>query len=198
MPLRLIPYNIALNISFISILLTHPKIRALEARRAKAGIRGRIFDRSLKDLPFFICSSVMEMEFPHTPPRNMVFPGPVLVPMPPLAADAYPDLAAFLSRKRTIVINLGSNFWYSREDAAHMADAIADAQERYEENGGFQVLWKLSGKKALEELLERKFRKGQDTVRIEEWLEPPTLALLQHPNVAAFVNHGGASKYPHV
>ncbi|KAJ3557699.1 hypothetical protein NM688_g1330 [Phlebia brevispora] len=192
-PVRLIPYNIALNISLVRILFTHPKVRALESRRVKAGIRGRIFDRHFEDLPFFICSSVMDMEFPHIPPPNVVFPGPILVPIPPLAADAYPDLAAFLDRKRTIVINLGSNFWYSQEDAAHMAEAIADAQERSEEKGGFQVLWKLNGKKSFQDLLGEKFGKEHDAVRIEEWIEPPTLALLQHPNVAAFVNHGGAN-----
>jgi hypothetical protein len=31
-------------------------------------------------------------------------------------------------------------------------------------------------------------------VRVEEWIEPPALAVLQHPNVAVFVHHGGASE----
>ncbi len=193
-PLRLIPYNIALNLSLIKIILTHPRIRALEVRRSKAGIRGGVLNKSFQRLPFFICSSVMEMEFPHIPSPNVVFPGPILVPVPPLSSATYPDLTAFFDRKRTIVINLGSNFWYSHEDVESVADAILDAQQRCQEKESFQVLWKLNGKKAFEIMLENKFGKQSDTVRIDEWIEPDTLAVLQHPNVVAFVNHGGASK----
>ncbi|PSR78623.1 hypothetical protein PHLCEN_2v7370 [Hermanssonia centrifuga] len=171
----------------------HPAIRALEVRRSKAGIQGRVFNKSFQRLPFFICSSVMEMEFPHIPSPNVVFPGPILVPVPPLSSATYPDLTAFFDRKRTVIINLGSNFWYSHEDVESVADAILDAQQRCQEKGSFQVLWKLNGKKAFEIMLEKKFGKQSDTVRIDEWIEPDTLAVLQHPNVVAFVNHGGAS-----
>ena len=57
-----------------------------------------------------------------------------------------------------------------------------------------RISFRKVNKKKFDEMLLNKFGKEHDTVRIEEWIEPPTLAVMQHPNVAAFVNHGGASK----
>lgn len=143
-----------------------------------------------------ICASVKEMEYPHVAPPNVVYPGPILVPIPPLSAKKHPDLASFLDRDRTIVINMGSNFWYTEEDVENVADAIVLARKQYADEG-FQVLWKLNGKEGFETLLERRLGKELlDSVRTEDWIEPPALAVLQHPNVVAFVNHGGASELP--
>lgn len=187
-PLHLIPYNIALNIAFLHTLQTHPRIRQLEARRAKAGIRGKLLDKPLHALPFLICASVPALEYPHVPGRNVVYAGPLLVPPPPLAGGA---LADFLARSRTLVVNLGSNFWYTDDDVRAVADAIVLARAR---TVRFQVLWKLNGKKAFEGLLEERLGKELlEDVRTEEWIEPPALAVLQHPNVVALVNHGGAN-----
>lgn len=191
--MRLIPYNIALNIAWLRTLTTHPRIRTLETRRAKAGIQGALLDKPLKALPFMVCASVMDMEYPHVAAPNVVYPGPILLPVPPLAPAEHPDLAAFLARGRTIVVNMGSNFWYTEEDVRNVAKAVVMARERCGDKG-FQVLWKLNGKKTFETVLEDCLGKHRDSVRTEEWIEPPALAVLQHPNVVALVNHGGASK----
>ncbi|KAI0701956.1 hypothetical protein BC835DRAFT_144752 [Cytidiella melzeri] len=192
-PLHLIPYNIMLNVAFLRTLMAHPRIKALESRRAKAGIPGKLLEKPLKELPFMICASVKEMEFPHVPGDNVVYPGPILIPVPRLSHEQYPDLASFLERKRTIVINMGSNFWYTPADVENIIDGILRAQQVCREKASFQVLWKLNGKKTYQELLHTKLGDALVDVHTEEWLEPPTLAILQHPNVAAFVNHGGAN-----
>ena len=193
-PLHLVLYNILLHFAFIWIVVTHPRVRALGRARSQAGIRGHVMDRSFHKLPFFICSSARELEFPHIPADNVVYPGPILIPVPPLTRESYPKLGEFLDRDRTIIINLGSNFWYSNEDVVSVADAIVDARRCCPTKAKFQVLWKLNGKKAFEVLLLEKLAAEGDAVRVEEWIEPPTLAVLQHPNVVAFVNHGGASE----
>lgn len=200
-PLHLIPYNIALNVAFIRTLLTHPQIKALDKRRSEAGIQGRLIENASGKLPFRIVASVQEMEFPHVPEGNVVYAGPILIPVPPLSSTQHPDLARFLDRKQTIVINMGSLFWYTRADVENVAEAIVRARDKLSEkaskdsktSSSFQVLWKLNGKKEYEELLEAKLGEAMDDVRAEEWLDPPTLAILQHPNVAASVNHGGAN-----
>lgn len=193
MPVHLIPYNVALNIAWLRTLQTHPRIQQLEKRRAKAGIHGKLLDKPLKELPFMICASVREMEYPHVPGHNVVYPGPIVVPVPPLSEGAYPDLTGFLGRGRTIIVNMGSNFWYTEEDVQGVADAIVLGRKRCGQKM-FQVLWKLNGKDAFETLLEERLGKELlESVRTEEWIEPPALAVLQHPNVVAFVNHGGAS-----
>ena len=140
-----------------------------------------------------ICASVKEMEYPHVSEKNVVYPGPILTPIPPLSSEQYPELAKFLDRKRTIVINMGSLFWYTHSDVENIAEAIVRAQHELPEKTTFQVLWKLNGKDKYEELLSTKFGGILEDVRTEEWLEPPALAILQHPNVAGFVNHGGAN-----
>lgn len=148
-----------------------------------------------REIPFMICASVKEMEFPHVVPHNFVLAGPILSPVPPVSDKTYPEMATFLSRKRTFVINMGSNFWYTVDDVANVANAIVIARERCGENCPFQVLWKLNGMKAFDTLLSAILEGMMDDVRMEEWIIPPTLAILQHANVAGFVNHGGASKY---
>ncbi|KAI0339006.1 UDP-Glycosyltransferase/glycogen phosphorylase [Trametopsis cervina] len=192
-PLHLIPYNFALNVAFFRTLVTHPRIKALESRRSKAGIPGKLLDKPLKKLPFMICASVKEMEFPHVPGKNVVYPGPILIPVPVISHAQYPDLTNFLDRKRTIVINMGSNFWYTSADVENIAEAILRARKTCSDKVQFQVLWKLNGKKTYEELLQDRLGEAMDDVHMEEWIEPPALAVLQHPNVVALVNHGGAN-----
>lgn len=140
-----------------------------------------------------ICASVKEMEYPHVPLHNVVYPGPILVPVPPLSATECPVLAGFLDKERTIVINMGSNFWYTHEDVEGVLGAIEKARTRC--TRPFQVLWKLNGKKEFEDVLETRLHgELRNSVRIEEWINPPALAVLQHHNLAAFVSHGGASE----
>jgi len=191
-PLHLIPHNIALNVAFLRTLVTHRRIKSLESRRSKAGIPGKLLDKPLKDLPFMICASVQEMEFPHVPGGNVVYPGPILIPVSPLSREDYPSITSFLDRKRTIVINMGSNFWYTTSDVESIAEAIMRTRKRCTRTS-FQVLWKLNGKKTFEELLQTKLGSALDDVHTEEWIGPPALAILQHAHVVAFVNHGGAN-----
>ncbi|KAI0683607.1 hypothetical protein BC835DRAFT_1423191 [Cytidiella melzeri] len=192
-PLHLVPYNIMLNIAFVRTLSTHPRIKALESHRSKAGIPGKLLGKPLLDLPFKICASVKEMEFPHSPGDNVVYPGPILIPVPPLSHEKYPELASFLERKRTLVINMGSLFSYTSADVENIVDGILRARQVCRERTPFQVLWKLNGKETYQELLQARLGDALVDVHTEEWLEPPTLAILQHPNVVAFVNHGGAN-----
>ncbi|KAI0338157.1 UDP-Glycosyltransferase/glycogen phosphorylase [Trametopsis cervina] len=196
-PLYLIPYNILLNLAFIYILATNPRIRALDAARTAAGIPGRHFGRPWDSLPFVICASVKELDFPHVSDRNLTYAGPILFPEPVLSREQYPELAAFFARRRTVVVNMGTLFWYGREDVQAFVEAIMRAREACKGRGEepFQVLWKLKEKKEFEEVVDAMLGDASGDVRVEEWIEPPTLAVLQHPNVVAFVHHGGANSY---
>jgi hypothetical protein len=174
--------------------MSHPRVKSLEVRRSQAGIPGKLFDKPLKGLPFMICASVQEMEFPHVPGENVVYPGPILAPVRPLSREHHPQMAEFLDRKRTIIINMGSNFWYTPSDVKNIADAIIQTRKGFAGNMTFQVLWKLNGKKMYEDILRETLSDALEDVHTEDWFEPAMLAILQHPNVVAFVNHGGASE----
>lgn len=60
-----------------------------------------------KELPFMICASIKEMEYPHVSEKNVIYPGPILIPVPPLSSEQYPELVKFLDRKRTIDLSSG-------------------------------------------------------------------------------------------
>ncbi|KAI0342292.1 UDP-Glycosyltransferase/glycogen phosphorylase [Trametopsis cervina] len=193
-PFRKSLYSIALNVVFIYLLLSQSRIRVLDRARAQAGMKGKLFIRKRTHLPFAICSSVREIEYPHDSPSNVVYPGPILVPVPVVATERYPDLTAFLDRKRTIVMNMGSLFAYNKEDVENVVSAIRRAREAGDKMD-FQVLWKLNGMKEYEDVLRTGLGDAADDVRCENWIEAPMLAVLQHPNVVGFVHHGGANSF---
>jgi hypothetical protein len=142
-----------------------------------------------------ILASLPELEYPHVPNPRTVFAGPILTPTKPVSTDNYPEIAAFLDRGRTILINLGSLFTYTEADAYAIAEAIIQARARLHDRGGFQVLWKLRELKQFEQLIRERLGEDVEGVRLETWIDPPATSVLQHPNVLAVVHHGGASEY---
>jgi hypothetical protein len=169
----------------------------LDAARKEAGLSGSVLAPFGQDALCSIFASIPEIEYPHVPNPRTVFAGPILTPTLALSAKENPDLAQFLERARTAMINLGSLFKYTADDAAAVATAIADARTRLEPRGGLQVLWKMPGAAAFASMLDAKLGpedERRNWVRIEEWIDPPALAVLQHPNLVVSVHHGGASK----
>jgi hypothetical protein len=175
-------------------LLLHPKRRRLDAARNEAGISGSVLSTVGETARMTILASLPELEYPHVPAPRTVFAGPVLTPTTPVSKETYPDIAAFLDGGRTIVINLGSLFSYTERDVCAVVDAIVLARARLQDRGGFQVLWKLRERDQYDQLIQDRLGKDTEGVRIETWIEPPALAVLQHPNLIVAVHHGGASE----
>jgi hypothetical protein len=177
-------------------MLRHPALRSLDAARKAAGLPGSVAGPAA-DAVYHIHPSLPELEYPHVPNPRTVFAGPILNPVPAVAADTYPDLAAFLAQGRTALVNMGSLFKYTPADTIAMAEALVAARKELAGSGGLQVLWKLPDASSFETLLDKHLglpAQRRAWVRVEEWIEPPALAVLQHPNVAVFVHHGGASE----
>jgi hypothetical protein len=195
-PLYLIPLNTLYAFIFILYLLLHPKRRILDAARKEAGLSGSVMSKPGETARITILASLPELEYPHVPAPRVMFAGPILTPVGPVSNDMYPDIAKFLDAGRTIVINLGSLFSYTERDAFAIADAIVLARAQLEDRGGFQVLWKLRERAQFQQVILNRLGENVVGVRIETWIEPPAMAVFQHPNVVACVHHGGASK-PH-
>jgi hypothetical protein len=197
LPLLSIPLNILVAIAFILTLMVHPARRALDADRKVAGLSGSVLSPPGENAVCIIYASLAELEYPHVPNPRTVFAGPILTPVPPVDADTYPDMAAFLARGRTILINMGTLFKYDTDDVNGVVEGIVAARRELQHKGGLQVLWKLPDISTFEALLDERLgspTQRQEWVRIEKWINPPALAVLQHPNLVASVHHGGASK----
>jgi hypothetical protein len=177
---------------YIFTFIFHPSLRALNAARYARGMKNHVLQH-MGTAEFILCPSVLDMEEPHTPNSRVVPTGPMVLPVRRVSPEDYPELAAFLDRGRTVVLNMATLFVYTPADVRAICEAIVDARGRLASRGGFQVFWKLPKERfsgIVAELLQ-----GEDerAVRIEEWIEPPMLAVLSHPNVVASLNHGGAN-----
>jgi hypothetical protein len=197
-PLWWIPYNILSALTFILFMVFNPRARAIDAVRKEAGLAGSVLTSLEGGSLGSIVPSLPEIELPHVPLPRTVFAGPILTPVSAITATEHADLAAFLARGRTALINMGSMFLYTTDDVIAVAHAIVDARTRLLGRGGLRVLWKLPGASAFAALLDERLgptTERREWVRVEEWIDPPALAVLQHPNVVVSVHHGGASEW---
>jgi hypothetical protein len=179
-------------------LVFHAARRGLDAARKEAGLSGSVLSSVGKGPEYTICPSLPELEYPHVPLPRTILAGPILTPVPELTVSDHPNLAAFLARGRTAVVNMGSLFQYTADDVTAMASGLRAAHAALQGRGGLQILWKLPGAsgfaKLLDEQLEMKHG-WQEWMCVQEWINPPMHAVLQHSNVIVSVHHGGASEY---
>jgi hypothetical protein len=106
------------------------------------------------------------------------------------------ELARWLARGPTVVINLGSLFRYDERSASSMLGAIEFLFERVED---VQVLWKMpvlqDGGGDWVDVMKKKVEGEGKRVRIEQWISAEMAAVLASETVIAAVHHGGASSY---
>jgi hypothetical protein len=191
LPLTQLLLNVTLTATYAYQILLSPEASALRAARREVGLRHAPLD----SLPFHLIPSILELEYSHLPPPNAVLAGPILVPMAPLSADDHPGLAAFLDRGRTVYLNMGSLFLYTPADVLATCASITSAHARLADHGSLQVLWKLPKKDEFTDVLTTGLKDvPMESVRVEEWIAPDALEVLEHRNVVVSVHHGGASK----
>jgi UDP:flavonoid glycosyltransferase YjiC (YdhE family) len=141
----------------------------------------------------FISQTLPEASLPvdHLPP-NVISAGAILLDSAP-AEEQDAELAAWILRAPTVVVNLGSLFKYTGAQARIMAQAIEEVLYQTD----VQVLWKMAGSanfgtnytRSLASYLE------EGRVKIFEWLPIDTLPLLVVEKVIASVHHGGSSSF---
>jgi hypothetical protein len=196
-PLYAIPLNILNTLLFVLVLVLHPAHRRLNAVRKQLGHSRPALPFPMEDAQFSLYPSLPELDYPHVPAPRTVFAGPIFTSVPALSPTDSRDIWDLLARGRTVLVNMGTLFRYTAKDVVAMADALADARVRLRGRGGLQVLWKLPRTPAFAALLEEVLGPAEEWrkwLRVEEWIEPPTLAVLQHPNLKVFIHHGGASE----
>jgi hypothetical protein len=153
----------------------------------------------------FLVGSLQELEFPEMVLPSHILPcGPIIMSAKPLG-DVDPGLGAWLSRRPTLYINLGTICKIEEERALELARAVVVVLEQAQLTAflasGLQVLWKLSkfgqystdtGSK-MHKILNHWVDEGW--VRIVDWLEPEPIAVLESGHAACIVHHGGANSF---
>ncbi|KXH63475.1 hypothetical protein CNYM01_05429 [Colletotrichum nymphaeae SA-01] len=126
-------------------------------------------------------------------PANVTTTGPIVI-SGASAEEQDPELAAWLAKAPTVLVNLGSLFEYDAGRAQDMAGALKVVMERTD----IQVLWKLNRAASLKDedwkpLVDKFIR--NDRLRVSKWLTVDPTALLETGDIVVSVHHGGANCY---
>jgi polyene glycosyltransferase len=130
-----------------------------------------------------LCYSVAELDYPLEVPGHVQLVGPMIPPLPQ-APDR--ELTEWLdARPSVIYVGLGTNTRLARAEVSSLVEVARRL------DGAHHLLWKLPQQQ--QHLLPpRESLPGN--LRIESWV-PSQLDVLAHPNVTAFVNHGGGNGF---
>ncbi|CBF70018.1 glycosyltransferase family 1 protein [Aspergillus nidulans FGSC A4] len=174
--------------------------KAIDERRHAEGITGPypVMASLAKNPTPLLIASRPEIDFPCFVPDSIISCGPILRPCAPINEEC-PELAEWLLRGPTVLVNLGSNVCFDRDQTrkfAHGLRMLLDARP------DIQVLWKLKPDRKVEaalwiaEAVEGIFDEVfAGRVRIEEWLPVEPICILESGQICCMVHHGGANSY---
>ncbi|KAI8954681.1 hypothetical protein F4801DRAFT_532616 [Xylaria longipes] len=175
-----------------------PQVKAINQVRSAQGLHEPLgsFTPWVKDVPH-ICPSLPEIDLPLSWPSNVHNCGPIMLPSPPIT-ESDPDLLAWLQKKPTVLMALGTHF---EAYAATVREQAVGLRVLLDARPDIQVLWKLKteetsegdGKESLRVILGEEIENGR--VRIESWLKPDPIQILRSGHVLCAVHHGGANSY---
>jgi len=153
----------------------------------------------------YLLPSIPATDFPCRIPDNVIGCGPLLLPTVPVR-DEDPELYAWLERRPTVLINLGTHIQMDDKMAREFVKALRIVLDSRPD---IQIIWKLktsrglavrTGSAAFEGIADG-FRDPiaheikADRVRIVEWMTASPLAILQSGHVVCSVHHGGSNSF---
>ena len=145
------------------------------------------------DIPWLAgCMPEADLPLSSMPP-NVTSCGPVAIDAA-TAGEQDPEMAAWLARAPTLLVNLGSAVVYTESAAKIMCEALATVLDKTK----VQVVWKLQTTKDYDtqdalQLAEKYIQNGR--LRIENWLAVDPMSLLNTGHIVVSVHHGGANCY---
>ena len=89
---------------------------------------------------------------------------------------------------------MGTHFHYTKSQAKAVISGFLSGINH---DSNTQLLWKLSDKSKFESPIEEALKDPRDKERfkIVDWFEAVPASIMKHPNVIAYIHHGGASSY---
>ena len=193
---RDLPFSIRAAFAILWRVLRSPEVAALNKYRNAHGLPGPLPAVSAPlRAAHVICPGVCETEFPLVIPDkiHMGLYGPIVLDTAP-AEVADPQLNEWLNGGETVLMCMGTHFRYSEAQVKAIIEGFLDAAPR---NSKVQFLWKLPGKSEFGTIIEETLNNpsDKDRFRIVDWLEADPASIMKHPNVVAWVHHGGANSY---
>ncbi|KAL0951806.1 hypothetical protein HGRIS_008473 [Hohenbuehelia grisea] len=184
--------NIQILLIMIYTFATNPRMKALPASRKALGLKGGqpFMDAYYPDIDI-ICPAIEETDYPCVCPPNLHRFGTITVDTVPLE-QSDPEMKAWLDKRKTVVIVLGTHAPCTEAMVRAFLRALLDYLPR-----DMQVLWKIRNKSDFEKLIEDMLGQGGEKeggrFRIVDWITADPKAIMEHPNVACYVHHGGAN-----
>jgi hypothetical protein len=180
------------QVYFIINFLMSPVIKAKRAWLQEQGIPRAInvFDMMRQDVPW-IAMSYPEANFPlEYIPDNFRVVGPLVLDVAPAETQSA-ELAGWIKKAPTILVNLGSAFRYEELRARVMAEGIAAVLDATDA----QILWKMRKSKEYSDDFLGPAKKYIDEgrLRLESWLDVDPTSLYNTGDIAVSVHHGGAN-----
>ncbi|VUC22991.1 unnamed protein product [Clonostachys rosea] len=191
-PWRNMLENIYLNIRFIHAAMLTPNLSAKKVALRARGVKDPInFLKMHRDDVPWITMNTEGASIPvDVVPTNVTCAGPILLSVAP-ASEQDPELAQWVGRAPTVIINLGSGFSYPLNYVRPMVGAIVEVLTKT----NVQVLWKFNkhGEYSDEELAPLKPFIESGRLQMSNWLPVDVLSLLETGDVVASVHHGGSN-----
>jgi len=143
--------------------------------------------------PHIICPGVPELDFPLVMPKNLGLYGPIVLDTNTVEI-VDPELNQWLNRGETVIMCMGTHFSYSESQAKAVIDGFLGAVDH---GSNIQFLWKLRNKSRFENFINEALKNPRDKerVRIVNWFDADPTSIMNHPNVVAYIHHGGANSY---
>ena len=186
--------NIMAALVLIWKMVTSPEVSELVKHRNAHGLPGRLpMEAGYGNALHAICSAVRELDFPLVLPANLGLYGPIVLDTDPVEV-VDPELNRWLDRGETVMMCMGTHFHYTESQVKAVISGFLSAVGH---DSNTQFLWKLSDKLKFEHLIEEVLKHPRDKERfkIVDWLEADPISIMKHPNVVAYIHHGGANSY---
>ena len=190
-----LPKNIMASIKLIWNMATCPEVSELDKYRNAHGLPGRLplMKTARACAVHVICPGVRETDFPLFIPDFLGLYGPIVLDTAPIET-ADPELKEWLSRGDTVIMCMGTHFHYAESQVKAIINGFLSGINH---DSNTQFLWKLSNKSELESLIDEALKDPMDKERFKifEWFEADPASIMKHPNVIAYIHHGGANSY---
>lgn len=187
--------NVYLAIRGVMTIATSSHIKGFNEVRKEAGIKHNfpMLDFYRKE-DLYLFPWIPELDYPlEGIPENFISCGPLVFPPESLEkVDA--NLANWLQKGPTVMINLGTHFSSEEKPAVELSKAL---KILFTARPDVQVLWKLkfSWRESAEVSAIVTEYVDSGRLRIESWLDAEPATILSTGKIICSVNHGGANSY---
>ncbi|KAH2839825.1 hypothetical protein ACP6JD_005507 [Aspergillus fumigatus] len=200
LPPHLIPLNTLAVLKTAKMYHGSGRRREIREWRIRHKIHGRFpFADAWRPDRFHLSPALKELDWPMDVPGNILPCGPILLPTASVAKQD-PELASWLHKAPTVLVNLGTLYAPDPKVAEHIASGLKMFLTSWK-GEKVQILWKLPKHPHDEENVYAQSIKPlqaeveADSARIQPWFEVEPMAMLQTGQIICSVHHGGANSW---